>query len=52
MEESNTDREKYLKSVLRELLTHLVFLIVLCICECTLLRSPGNVFKMLGLWQA
>ncbi|KAL1789532.1 polycystin-2 [Sigmodon hispidus] len=31
MEESSTNREKYLKSVLRELLTYLLFLIVLCI---------------------
>ena len=33
MEESSTDREKYLKSVLRELATYLLFLIVLCICK-------------------
>lgn len=33
MEESNTNREKYLKSVLRELATYLLFLIVLCICK-------------------
>ncbi|XP_055450507.1 polycystin-2 [Psammomys obesus] len=31
MEASSADREKYLKSVLRELLTYLCFLIVLCI---------------------
>lgn len=33
MEESNTNREKYLKSVLRELATYLLFLTVLCICK-------------------
>ncbi|GAB1289916.1 Polycystin-2 [Apodemus speciosus] len=31
MEESSASRERYLKSVLRELLTYLLFLIVLCI---------------------
>ncbi|XP_027709222.1 polycystin-2 [Vombatus ursinus] len=31
MEESNTSREKYLKSVLRELVTYFLFLVVLCI---------------------
>ncbi|XP_075400146.1 polycystin-2 [Tenrec ecaudatus] len=31
MEESSTNREKYLKNVLRELVTYLLFLIVLCI---------------------
>ncbi|XP_074131507.1 LOW QUALITY PROTEIN: polycystin-2 [Sminthopsis crassicaudata] len=31
MEESNTSREKYLKSVLRELVTYFFFLVVLCI---------------------
>ncbi|XP_001370448.2 polycystin-2 [Monodelphis domestica] len=31
MEESSTSREKYLKSVLRELVTYFLFLVVLCI---------------------
>uniref|UniRef100_A0A7M4F5P3 Polycystin-2 n=1 Tax=Crocodylus porosus TaxID=8502 RepID=A0A7M4F5P3_CROPO len=31
MEENNTSRERYLKSVLRELITYLIFLVVLCI---------------------
>ncbi|XP_038625104.1 polycystin-2 isoform X2 [Tachyglossus aculeatus] len=31
MEEGNTSREKYLKSVLRELVTYILFLVVLCI---------------------
>ncbi|XP_043827948.1 polycystin-2 isoform X2 [Dromiciops gliroides] len=31
MEESNTSREKYLRSVLRELVTYFLFLVVLCI---------------------
>lgn len=33
MEESNTSRERYLKSVLRELVTYMVFLVVLCVCK-------------------
>lgn len=33
MEEGNTSRERYLKSVLRELITYMVFLVVLCVCE-------------------
>ncbi|XP_075565619.1 polycystin-2 [Pelecanus crispus] len=31
MEESNTSRERYLKSVLRELVTYMIFLVVLCV---------------------
>uniref|UniRef100_A0A8C5JLF4 Polycystin-2 n=1 Tax=Junco hyemalis TaxID=40217 RepID=A0A8C5JLF4_JUNHY len=31
MEESNTSREQYLKSILRELITYMVFLVVLCV---------------------
>ncbi|XP_061849432.1 polycystin-2 isoform X2 [Colius striatus] len=31
MEESNTSREQYLRSVLRELVTYVVFLVVLCV---------------------
>lgn len=31
MEESNTSRERYLKSVLRELITYMIFLVVLCV---------------------
>ncbi|XP_069341463.1 polycystin-2 [Eulemur rufifrons] len=42
MEESNTDREKYLKSVLRELVTYLLFLIVLCILTYGMMSS--NVY--------
>lgn len=49
MEESNTNREKYLKSVLRELVTYLLFLIVLCICEYTVSLSNGNVLKVFSL---
>lgn len=33
MEESNTSRERYLRSVLRELVTYVVFLVVLCVCK-------------------
>lgn len=33
MEESNTSRERYLRSVLRELVTYMVFLVVLCVCK-------------------
>lgn len=33
MEESNTSREQYLKSILRELITYMVFLVVLCVCK-------------------
>lgn len=33
MEESNTSREQYLKSILRELITYIVFLVVLCVCK-------------------
>lgn len=33
MEESNTSRERYLKSVLRELVTYMIFLVVLCVCK-------------------
>lgn len=47
MEESNTNREKYLKSVLRELVTYLLFLIVLCICEYTLSLSNGMFWRCL-----
>lgn len=43
MEERSTNREKYLKSVLRELVTYLLFLVVLCICEYTL-ASPAEMF--------
>ncbi|XP_031192915.1 polycystin-2 isoform X1 [Mastomys coucha] len=39
MEESNTNREKYLKSVLRELVTYLFFLIVLCILTYGMMSS-------------
>ncbi|XP_048220598.1 polycystin-2 isoform X1 [Perognathus longimembris pacificus] len=42
MEESSTNREKYLKSVLRELLTYLLFLIVLCILTYGMMSS--NVY--------
>lgn len=42
MEESNANREKYLRSVLRELVTYLFFLILLCICEYTLCLSCGD----------
>lgn len=35
--EETTSREKYLKSVLRELITYLIFLLVLCICKYFLL---------------
>ncbi|XP_028723150.1 polycystin-2 [Peromyscus leucopus] len=42
MEESNTNREKYLKSVLRELVTYLLFLIVLCILTYGMMSS--NVY--------
>ncbi|KFQ06468.1 Polycystin-2, partial [Haliaeetus albicilla] len=31
MEESNTSRERYLRSVLRELVTYMIFLVVLCV---------------------
>ncbi|XP_074396846.1 polycystin-2 isoform X3 [Zonotrichia albicollis] len=31
MEESNTSREQYLKSILRELITYMLFLVVLCV---------------------
>uniref|UniRef100_A0A8C9LCJ9 Polycystin 2, transient receptor potential cation channel n=2 Tax=Pavo cristatus TaxID=9049 RepID=A0A8C9LCJ9_PAVCR len=31
MEENNTSREKYLRSVLRELITYVIFLVVLCV---------------------
>ncbi|KAG2465855.1 polycystin-2 [Polypterus senegalus] len=31
MEESSTSREKYLKNVLRELVTYIIFLVILCI---------------------
>jgi len=33
MEESNTSRERYLKSVLRELVTYMIFLVILCVCK-------------------
>jgi hypothetical protein len=49
MEESNTNREKYLKSVLRELVTYLLFLIVLCICKYTLSFPSRKVLKMFDL---
>lgn len=49
MEDSSTNREKYLKSVLRELVTYLVFLIILCIREYTVSFSHGNAFKLFGL---
>ncbi|KAM5340488.1 polycystin-2 [Glossophaga mutica] len=39
MEESNTNREKYLKSVLRELATYLLFLIILCILTYGMMSS-------------
>ncbi|KAM5271785.1 polycystin-2 [Ctenodactylus gundi] len=39
MEESSTSREKYLKSVLRELVTYLLFLIVLCILTYGMMSS-------------
>nr|XP_017825916.1 polycystin-2 isoform X2 [Callithrix jacchus] len=42
MEESSTNREKYLKSVLRELVTYLLFLIVLCILTYGMMSS--NVY--------
>ncbi|XP_008572478.1 PREDICTED: polycystin-2 [Galeopterus variegatus] len=42
MEESNSNREKYLKSVLRELVTYLLFLIVLCILTYGMMSS--NVY--------
>ncbi|XP_012660780.1 polycystin-2 isoform X1 [Otolemur garnettii] len=42
MEESSTTREKYLKSVLRELVTYLLFLIVLCILTYGMMSS--NVY--------
>ncbi|XP_052054362.1 polycystin-2 [Apodemus sylvaticus] len=42
MEESSASREKYLKSVLRELLTYLLFLIVLCILTYGMMSS--NVY--------
>ena len=41
MEESNTSRERYLKSVLRELVTYLIFLVVLCVRKyCSALMHP------------
>lgn len=49
MEERSTNREKYLKSVLRELVTYLLFLVVLCICEYTLALSSGDVLRVCGL---
>ncbi|XP_030775171.1 polycystin-2 isoform X2 [Rhinopithecus roxellana] len=42
MEESSTNREKYLKIVLRELVTYLLFLIVLCILTYGMMSS--NVY--------
>ncbi|XP_033070021.1 polycystin-2 isoform X2 [Trachypithecus francoisi] len=42
MEESSTNREKYLKSVLRELVTYLLFLLVLCILTYGMMSS--NVY--------
>uniref|UniRef100_A0A8D1YM94 Polycystin-2 n=1 Tax=Sus scrofa TaxID=9823 RepID=A0A8D1YM94_PIG len=39
MEESSTDRERYLKSVLRELATYLLFLIVLCVLTYGMMSS-------------
>uniref|UniRef100_O35245-5 Isoform 5 of Polycystin-2 n=1 Tax=Mus musculus TaxID=10090 RepID=O35245-5 len=42
MEESNANREKYLKSVLRELVTYLFFLVVLCILTYGMMSS--NVY--------
>ncbi|XP_049564973.1 polycystin-2 isoform X2 [Orcinus orca] len=39
MEESSADREKHLKSVLRELATYLLFLIVLCILTYGMMSS-------------
>lgn len=38
-EESSTNREKYLKSVLRELVTYLLFLVVLCILTYGMMSS-------------
>lgn len=45
MEERSTNREKYLKSVLRELVVYLLFLVVLCICEYTLALSTKEMFS-------
>ncbi|MBN3315646.1 PKD2 protein, partial [Atractosteus spatula] len=39
MEDSNTSREKYLKSVLRELVTYVMFLVILCILTYGMLTS-------------
>ncbi|XP_013358211.1 PREDICTED: polycystin-2 [Chinchilla lanigera] len=39
MEESSTNREKYLKNVLRELVTYLLFLVVLCILTYGMMSS-------------
>jgi len=33
MEENNMSRERYLRSVLRELITYVIFLVVLCVCK-------------------
>ncbi|KAK1345749.1 hypothetical protein QTO34_008213 [Cnephaeus nilssonii] len=59
MEESNTNREKYLKSVLRELATYLLFLIVLCIWELSgcppvpqaFRKPPAAMVQMLSSWR-
>lgn len=36
MEDSDSSRERYLRNVLREMLTYIAFLITICICKLTL----------------
>lgn len=33
MEDSDSSRERYLRNVLREMVTYVIFLITLCICK-------------------
>ncbi|XP_055967274.1 polycystin-2 [Sorex fumeus] len=47
MQEGSADREQYLQSVLRELLTFLLFLIVLCILTYGMMSSSGYYYTRL-----
>ncbi|ELW70198.1 Polycystin-2 [Tupaia chinensis] len=47
MEDNSTNREKYLKSVLRELVTYLLFLVVLCILTYGMMSSSVYYYTRL-----
>ena len=51
LEDSDSSRERYLKNVLREMMTYIVFLITLCICKWPNVCPLEKVFEMVQIFM-